>query len=389
MHAVVRTFRAPDARSALAQVKAALGSDAIIVSTREIPGGLFRAAELEVTAALSDDAPESTPSAATPLTPRRASGAKSETPTLATAALSPAQDWSAEVASLRAALEEVREQVRERPQNRPLRVTPAFADTVRDGLRMRGAEDGIADELVKVALESEHATDAAGLFDAMRAAASRQLPVTRAPWVRGANRLFALVGPTGAGKTTTLAKIAARALMEEGLRVALVTLDTYRIGASEQVARYGEIMKVPTFVAKDRAELVKVIARIQDFDLVLIDTAGRSTSEAVAKQAEVLRGVPGVSLGLVLSLATGAREVAAAAQRYQPLEPECLLFTKLDEAVSPAAVLSAVAQVPRPIACAADGQRVPEDLHPWGTEEWVNWALGAMPQRARASSGRW
>ena len=165
------------------------------------------------------------------------------------------------------------------------------------------------------------------------------------------------------GKTTTVAKIAARALLDSKLRVSLVTVDTYRVGGSEQLARYGEIMGVPSHVARTPEELSKAIAKSRDADLVLVDTAGRATSEAVAQQAELLRSVPGLQLTLVVSAATGWRELAGIAERYRKLRPEGLVVSKFDEAVAPGGVLSAAVRLPCPITCIADGQRVPDDLH--------------------------
>jgi flagellar biosynthesis protein FlhF len=178
------------------------------------------------------------------------------------------------------------------------------------------------------------------------------------------------------GKTTTLAKIAARAIMESKLKVALVTVDTYRIGASEQVTRYGEIMGVPTYVARDRIELSRVMEKVAGADLVLVDTAGRSVSEAVARQAERLRSIDGISLYLVVSACSGARELAAAAERYRALQPDRLIVTKVDEAVGPGSLLSASVRIGRPIVAVADGQRVPEDVHALSSPELVDLVVG-------------
>jgi flagellar biosynthesis protein FlhF len=95
--------------------------------------------------------------------------------------------------------------------------------------------------------------------------------------------------------------------------VALLTVDTYRVGATEQLARYGEIMGVPVLVARDRGELRRAAERVREADLVLVDTAGRSSPEDVGHQAELVRCIPRVQLHLVLSVATGASELAATA----------------------------------------------------------------------------
>jgi flagellar biosynthesis protein FlhF len=184
------------------------------------------------------------------------------------------------------------------------------------------------------------------------------------------------VGPTGVGKTTTLAKMAARAILEARKRVAFVTLDTYRIGATEQLARYGEIMGAPVLVARDKGELARAMERVADADLVLVDTAGRSSPEDVARQAALVRTIPRVQLHLVVSAATGAYELAAVADRYRALQPDRLVVTKVDEAAGPGGILSASVRVCRPISCVADGQRVPEDLHAFTGPQLVELVAG-------------
>jgi len=184
-----------------------------------------------------------------------------------------------------------------------------------------------------------------------------------APWGADGRRTVALVGPTGVGKTTAIAKIAARALLETRFKVGLITVDTYRVGASDQLARYGKIMGVPTYVARDRAALADAIDRTREADLVLIDTAGRSDAESLAAQMKLVQSAPNVQLHLVLSLATGARELGAVARRYRGFGAERVIFTKLDESEGPGGSLSALGVVGRPVSCLCDGQRVPEDIH--------------------------
>jgi flagellar biosynthesis protein FlhF len=172
-----------------------------------------------------------------------------------------------------------------------------------------------------------------------------------------------MIGPTGVGKTTTIAKIAARALLDSRLKVSLVTVDTYRIGATEHIGRYGEIMGAPTHVARDAATLAEALARSADADLVLVDTAGRPDAPSIAAQTALLHTVPDIELHLVLSAASGAREIRAAAKRYEKVGVHRLIFSKLDEADGPGSVLSAAAAVTAPVSCIADGQRVPDDIH--------------------------
>jgi flagellar biosynthesis protein FlhF len=123
-------------------------------------------------------------------------------------------------------------------------------------------------------------------------------------------------------------------------------------------------MSVPTYVARDRAALAQAIERTRDADLVLIDTAGRSDPQSLSAQMDLVKSAPNVQLHLVLSVATGAREMGAVAKRYKGFGAERMIFTKLDEAEGPAGALAASTVIGRPVSCLCDGQRVPEDIHP-------------------------
>ena len=388
MSATVRTFRASDSTAALAAVKAALGPDAILISTRTVQGGIFRRPEVEVTAA-AGDAMERSPSpwkgegrgegrrssayASAPLPdPPPASGGRES-------GVRPIDDaLASEVQLLRRSVEETRRALtsvtREARAGRELQIPPAAAE-LHARLIARGVEPVLAEELVRQALELTASPRAGGLEGAVRDLLGERLLPCRAPWLHDGRHVIALVGPTGVGKTTTLAKIAARALLDAKKKVALLTVDTYRIGACDQLARYGEIMGIPALVARDRGELIRAHERVQDADLVLIDTAGRFSAEDVARQADLVRAIPKVQLHLVISAATGALELSAVAERYRALQPDRLLFSKLDEAAGPGAVLSAAVRIPRPVSCITDGQRVPEDLHALTGRELVDLAL--------------
>jgi flagellar biosynthesis protein FlhF len=424
-----RTFRAPDTRSALAMVKAALGSEAVILSTREVTNGLFRPKEIEVTAALSAPPAQNRVLAAqayVPTAPRqtnpplgasdmqRAIEAASEQrapgnsrpsrPNLGIAGSSPSgtrneprgdsrndarseareAELSDELLRLRGAMDEMRREMRQVTGQvrieRDYRLPPAGAELLKH-LVNRGVEEALAEESVRQAVEASSNMSGATLLASVREALAERVVSGRAPWLPdNRRRIIAMVGPTGVGKTTTLAKIAARSIMESKLKVALITIDTYRIGASEQILRYGEIMAVPTFVARDRIELVKSIEKSANADLILIDTAGRSVNEAVARQAEMLRSIEGVQLFLTMSACSGPREMAAAAERYRTLQPERLIVTKVDEAVGPGSLLSASVRIGRPVVAVTDGQRVPEDIHALSSSELVDLVLGQVTQ---------
>jgi flagellar biosynthesis protein FlhF len=195
---------------------------------------------------------------------------------------------------------------------------------------------------------------------------ARHLPVVdRLEAVNGG--VIALVGPTGAGKTTTIAKLAARWSMQHGSEnLALVSTDGYRIGAREQLTTYARILGAPMHVANTGKELARVLERLKSKKLILIDTAGmgprdvRLSEQLAALQlgaarARVLLALPAHSEGQALE------EIVASFARVAPV---ARVLTKVDEAASLGAALSTTLRHKLRIAYLCTGQRVPEDLHP-------------------------
>jgi flagellar biosynthesis protein FlhF len=358
-----RTFRGADARGALAAVKSALGPDAIILSTREVGGGLFRNTEVEVTAALEEPVPR--PPSAQPMVRSQPSQMRAVAPPSNRGPTIPTS-WF---------LDPNEDEHHESPaaQNSEAMVSRQLLERLYD----LGFSRSLAKALVQRAM-ALGAWDAGALERSVRSLIATKLQSTVPPWKVDRRRVAALVGPTGVGKTTTIGKLTARALIDSRLKVALITIDTYRIAASDQLARYGDIMKVPTFVAGDAAQLARALERTAGADLVLIDTAGRSTEGEVMKQARLLSTVPGIELILTMSLTAGVRDLEATADRYRPLNPDRIILTKVDEAVAPGGFLSAATRLGRPVTCMTNGQRVPEDLHGVTSAQLVDIVMGSL-----------
>jgi flagellar biosynthesis protein FlhF len=364
MNAQVKTFRAPDPRAALDAVKAAFGDEAVILHTREVRGGLWGRSEIEITAASSGEAAARS-EGGTSIT-RVPNGAKPEV--------------DGEIASLRRVVEELRAELRNQRAAEPQgagdpTMTPAGLRLVRR-LVQQGVDNSLSDELARACVREAASPREPDMLEALETLLRRRLQPARTPWERGERRVLAMIGPTGVGKTTTIAKIAARALLDSRLKVALVTVDTYRIGATEHLGRYGEIMGAPTHVARDAESLAEAIARSSDADLVLVDTAGRPDAPSIAAQSQLLHTVPDIEIHLVLSAASGSRELRAAAKRYEKVGVHRLIFSKLDEADGPGSVLSAPQVITAPIACITDGQRVPDDIHSAAGPRLVNTIIG-------------
>lgn len=177
--------------------------------------------------------------------------------------------------------------------------------------------------------------------------------------------IFALVGPTGVGKTTTIAKLAAKFILKHGPRqVALITTDNYRIGAHEQLATYGRLLDVPVRVAANAGELRSHINSFNDKRLILIDTAGMSQRDMrLSEQIHILQqeDLP-IKTYLVMSAATQYKAVNEIINAFKVFEPESSILTKLDETATQGSILSAIIEQQLPVSFMTNGQQVPEDI---------------------------
>jgi flagellar biosynthetic protein FlhF len=202
--------------------------------------------------------------------------------------------------------------------------------------------------------------------------------------------VVALIGPTGVGKTTTVAKLAARFILRHGAnRVALVTTDSFRIGAHQQLRTYGRLLGVPVHVANDAAELRTVLDTLRDKQLVLIDTAGVSQRDMrLTEQLGVLRqGAPRVKNYLVLSATAQRAALDETVRTFRHMDLAGCIVTKMDEAASLGEVLSAVVQQKLAVAYVSDGQRVPEDLHQARANKLVSGSVALMQNNNSEAPG--
>lgn len=178
--------------------------------------------------------------------------------------------------------------------------------------------------------------------------------------------VFAMIGATGVGKTTTVAKLAARFGMRHGLRnVALVTTDCYRIGAKEQLYTYGRLLGVPVHAAKGGKQLGLLLNRLKDYKLVLIDTAGMSQRDQrlTAQFADLASAGRDIRSLLVLPANGNTSDLQEVARKFRAAKPVACVISKADETTKLGGVLSVAIGQRLPISYVADGQRVPEDLH--------------------------
>ena len=186
----------------------------------------------------------------------------------------------------------------------------------------------------------------------------------------GERRVVALVGPTGVGKTTTVAKLAAGFRIEARRRVGLLTIDTFRIAAVQQLKAYAEIMDLPMQVVERPDDMQPALDLLGDVDLVLIDTAGRSpkSDARIDQLVELLRSAQPDETHLVLNATSSAAATRLALQGFAPVRPTAAILTKLDEAPNTVGVLSALASSEQfsgiPLSYITNGQQVPDDIAP-------------------------
>lgn len=384
----VRKFYASTTREALRQIRDALGADAIILSNRQVAGGIeiMAVADMDV-ASLAGGPP-----------PAAASTGKAR-PTTA----EPPQ-WSAPLPVApaspvsRAQIADMQDKTK--PVSSPGKEGLPDDDTgqaiIREIKFLRGMLEG---QLAGFAwgdlqrqepskLESMRHLLSVGFSPALSRQLLEKIPAgydfeKSLRWLKAAlmhnlrvvksgddiverGGVYALTGPTGVGKTTTVAKLAARCTLKHGpASLALITTDTYRIGAHEQLRIYGKILGVPVYVIKDEADLQLTLSDLQNKRLILIDTVGMSQRDRrLGEQVALLSGAGRSIKRLLLLSANGqGTTLEDVVRSYQAEAMDGCILTKIDEAIGIGPALDVIIRHKLPLHYVTNGQRVPEDLH--------------------------
>ncbi len=206
-------------------------------------------------------------------------------------------------------------------------------------------------------------TSGEGEIQRLQKVLSRQFSVTGG--LSSNPTVAVLVGPTGVGKTTTIAKIAATELLHRRRRVALVTVDVFRIGAIQQLETYARLMGLPFFVATFKEEAQRCLSAARRVaDVVLIDTIGRNPrqNEHLKALYELVAAMEPDEVHLTLPANGNPADLMVAAEQFSLFRPTCLLFTKLDEAAQPGVIVNVVHRFPLPVSYITTGQNVPDDI---------------------------
>jgi flagellar biosynthesis protein FlhF len=203
-------------------------------------------------------------------------------------------------------------------------------------------------------------------------------PITVTP---GRRRLVALVGPTGVGKTTTIAKLAANFRLKQKRNVGLITVDTYRIAAVEQLRTYADIIDLPMQVVSTPREMREAVKRMNGMDLVLMDTAGRSPKDDIKiQELKALLAEASVDeVHLVLSSVASARVLQQTAERFAAVGTTALVITKLDEATSFGNLFPVLRSSRLPLSYLTNGQNVPDDIETARVDRVARLILGTEP----------
>lgn len=344
-----QTFRGSDVHEALLAVREALGSDALIESTRQVTNGrdgALGATFVEVVAA---------PSPTPPAHGMLGSDVSLSRPARKFDSAKPKADLAAmqrEVAALRNLVDEL--SAAQPPKER-----------ARAMLYAAGFEGDLAKTLAAGSTKMARG-GREGLRKWLREQVGQRLKVEPRLIQRPYRQVVACVGPTGVGKTTTLAKLAAIAKLDFGKSVSVITLDTFRVGAVEQWRRYAELLGVGFSVAQDATSFRRLVDS-QSSDLVLVDTAGTSTHDhaANAQLTEALRLLKNGRHEVLLTLPAWirARDAERIALSYSEIGLTGLIMTKVDEAEQFAGCLHAALVANLPVTYLCDGARVPEDIH--------------------------
>ncbi len=362
----IKKYVAVSLPEAMGQVRQELGRDAVILHTQKVKVGgvfgLFSKTMVEVTAAC-DGASQRAPM---------------EEAQAASFSLAPdiriLQD---EINSMKGLMSQL---VRRMEAPSELAAYPVSLRQLFSQMVAQGVREELATEIISEVSHDRTGDelDEESARRAVRTQVARRLGRVRPIEPAGRRQVIALVGPTGVGKTTTLAKLAAQFALGEKKSVALVTADTYRIAAVEQLRTYGEIIGVPVEVVFTPQELRLALGRHDHRDLVFIDTAGRGFRNAM--QMSELKGLLEVTradeIHLVLSLTTNLQDAEQVIHSFVPIGYNRLLMTKLDENTCPGQILNFAAAAGQPLSYVTTGQNVPDDMEVADTAKLAKVILG-------------
>ena len=388
----VKTYRASSMQEALMLVRSDLGPDAAVLHTREVRAGRFFGLlsgrrRIEVTASAGVNVPSRLPRRADNRPPSRIdtsrqpdimaprpdhqthlghqsySGHQADPGPHADGA-QPQEQFQDQLSDLRKMVRDLCQQSQQvRQHDLPDSLFHVFTDLIEadvDEQFARKLVEQVRDEIPNGELGDPMMVKArvARLIESQISVSG---PITITP---GRRRLVALVGPTGVGKTTTIAKLAANHRLKQRQSVGLITVDTYRIAAIEQLRTYADIIDLPMQVVSTPREMREAVHRLEGLDLILMDTAGRSPRDEIKIQElkAFLSEAGADEVHLVLSSGAGSRTLEQTARQFAAVGTTSLILTKLDESTALGNLLPLFQSSGLPLSYLTNGQNVPDDI---------------------------
>lgn len=359
----IRRFRAKDIQTALKMIKDELGSEAVILSTREIKDRGELGALVEVTAGAGYQAPIKQPDP-----PEKKKKEKKKSLPDVELKSNMDDDWGSQLKCLEGGLSEIKDLLLD------LTHRSSLSEKIRnrtDLVRLyRELMDAELDASLARALVEKTAAEANGRpKDLKRILALKLSTLIKNTGTAGWDELkqahfIAFTGPSGVGKTTTMAKMAAWLTAKEKKKVAMINLDSYRLGAAEQLKTYARIMGLPLRIAQDADEFEQAAELFDNMDAVLIDTSSRCLTQpdAMEELEDQLYMIDDLQAVLVLSAATKDRDIADAIRKSSSLPVSSLIFTKIDETKRYGNVINNLIKFKKPVSFLTNGQKVPDDI---------------------------
>jgi flagellar biosynthesis protein FlhF len=393
----IKKFKAGSIKEALLLVKAELGPQAVILGTKKLGLGLFGGEKVEVTAALDEnqyakpgrpepEASEENVRTVTTYSPRKLKEGAGRSATtvlervrreavppsgLSFDHFAPPTLGNEGFEALRADLDKMRSAVHslaEKGGLPPSESFPAGLRAVKETLEQNEVAAVYLQALLSQ-MEKEHTPDQLkddlcmrrSLFRRVEKEISVSGPIRKG---EGRARRIALVGPTGVGKTTTIAKLAAHFKLKEKLNVALIAADNYRMAAIEQIQQFAQIAGIPLEVVFTDEEMHRALVKFAGYDLVFIDTAGRSQRnlEHMNDLRRTLLAADADEVHLTVSITTKMKDLRLIEKKYAEIGYNRIVFTKLDETLSFGTLYNLIKESGKPVSYLSTGQNIPDDL---------------------------
>ncbi len=380
----VKKYYANSMPEAMAAIRADLGSEAVILHSekKRLPGllGLFRRPRFEVTAAIDTDLqdfPQPTRAFNDDIKKMRR-----ELTDLRLTMAQVARNQQTQV---------VAQKTRQRPSDYSMPPRIASLDNWYKRLLNQGVVtelaqqivQTVADELSRWALDNENV-----LNEHLHWHLGRRLaPVLPLKLIPGKAQVFFIVGPTGVGKTTTIAKLAANFMRDQHARVLMITSDTFRVAAIPQFKAFGEILGIPTEVVYTPEQLSELVNAHQQYDLILVDTPGRNqrAKDEISEIQEYLAAVPYKNVHLAMAASTQYQDMKQIVSVFGSMPLNGLILTKTDETVCFGPAYSIACQTNMPLSYLTTGQRVPEDIEIASAERVIDLLVGEVPDEIRST----